>query len=456
MTGHLPPQPGAPLGAFLEFVRDPTGAVLRWRSEHGPVLRLRLPWVEVWLVNEPTLIDQVLVTEVDRFIKDRFTRRLGEVLGNGLPVSHGELWKRQRRLIQGGFTSHAIRDYAGAIGDIARAESARWETVPADHDIYRDMSQLSLEAVTRALFSETVTEDVAGVGPAMSTVLHEFLGIGGTSLRLPAFLPTPGNLRFRQATAFLDRAVGSLIHIRREVPVAERPRDLLSHLMGAVDEDGTGMDDRQLRDELITLFATGHETTASSLSFVWYLLSQHPEAEARVHAEVDEVLAGRPVTFEDLPRLQYTSAVIDETLRLYPPVWGIGREPLEDLQIGDYLVPKGAQLFMMPWVVHRDPRFFDDPDTFRPERWLDGLLRKLPRQSYFPFGGGPRVCIGLRFALLELRMVVATLAQNWQLRMAPGERLDLLPALALRPRNGLAMVATRRGPRSKLDGSDAA
>lgn len=260
---------------------------------------------------------------------------------------------------------------------------------------------------------------------------------------IPERIPTPGNLRFRRAIRYLDALIYNIIQRRRAN--GEDTGDLLSMLLGVRDkETGEGMSDRQLRDEVMTIFLAGHETTANALSWTWHLLASHPEVEAKLHEELGETLAGRPPSVADLPRLRYTEAVVTESMRLYPPAWAFGREALEDCEIGGYRVPAGTQLIMSQWVAHRDPRYFDAPEMFRPERWESGLSERLPRYAYFPFGGGPRLCIGRSFARMEAVLLLATLAQKFRLRHVPGEYIAPQPSVTLRPKNGMRMVLSSR------------
>jgi cytochrome P450 len=256
-------------------------------------------------------------------------------------------------------------------------------------------------------------------------------------------VPTPANLRLRRAIRGLDAILFRIIDDRRRG--GQDRGDLLSMLLRAQDEDdGTGMTDRQLRDETMTLFMAGHETTANTLAWAFYLLARHPAAEARLHAELDEVLGGRPPTFDDLPGLKWADMVVTETLRYYPTVWLLGREAVEPVTVGGYDVPVGHTVFMSQWVVHRDPRWFDDPESFRPERWADGLARRLPRYAYFPFGGGPRVCVGNQFAQTEAVLLLATIARRYRLRLAPGAVVTPLPTMTLRPDRGVRVILDAR------------
>ncbi len=262
-------------------------------------------------------------------------------------------------------------------------------------------------------------------------------------LPLPVWVPTPTHLRLRRVVRQLDAIIYGFIRQRRQT--GARGDDLLSLLLHARDEEGGGrMTDRQLRDEAMTLFLAGHETTALVLSWAWYLLARHPEAEDRLVAELREVLGGRAPTLEDLPRLRYAEGVIHESMRLYPPAYIIGREALRDCEVGGYAVAKGTTLLMNVWAVQRDPRFWDRPEEFRPERWCDGETKKLPHYAYLPFGGGPRICIGNTFALIETVLVLAVLATRWRFRVQPGYTARLWPTFTLRPLHGIPTVLTPR------------
>jgi cytochrome P450 len=265
--------------------------------------------------------------------------------------------------------------------------------------------------------------------------------------QVPERIPTPGNLRFRRAVRGLDEIVYEIIGRRRAggEDAGSRSGDLLSMLLAARDEEtGEGMSDKQLRDEVMTILLAGHETTANALSWTWYLLAEHPAVEAKLLEELREVLAGRLPTVEDLPCLRYADRVVKESMRLYPPVWAFGREATEDCEIGGYHVPAGTQLIMSQWVTHRDPRYFENPEKFRPERWSEGSIEGLPKYAYFPFGGGPRLCIGQSFAKMETVLLLTTIAQKFGLTLAQGQRIAPQPSITLRPKNGVPMVIKKR------------
>lgn len=433
-----PPTPPG-LTHVFQFANDPLRHTPRWAAEHGDVVRLRVPGIPTYLVSDPGLIDQVLVRDARHYRKDRMTRMLSESLGMGLVTSEGQLWRRQRRLANPAFQHRRIRSYAAAMVEITEQMLDGWSSRDR-RDLHADMMRLTLAVATRTLFGADLDHRAKEIGGILEALMTNFAG-----LKLPIGLPTPSNLRARRAVRRLDEVLYELIATKRD-PEA-RGLELLSMLADAVDDEGVGMSEQQLRDEAATLLTAGHETTASALSFTFMLLAQHPTAEARLHAELDEVLEGAPPRFEQLRSLRYTNALLKESMRLYPPVWGLGREPLQQVELGGYTLPPGAQIAMLQWVVHRDARFYDDPLVFRPERWLDGSTDDLPRQSWFPFGAGPRACIGKRFAWMEAVLLTATMAQQVAIRLQPGPPMELLPSVTLRPAGGLPVVVERRATR---------
>jgi cytochrome P450 len=311
-------------------------------------------------------------------------------------------------------------------------------------DVHRDMMRLTLEIVARTLFGVHLrSAKFEEVGGALATISQRFTGRGGVIFQVPEKVPTPGNLRFRRAIRTLDTLICGIIHDRRAS--GEDAGDLLSMLLAVRDEEtGEGMTERQLRDEAMTVFLAGHETTANALPWTWHLLSGHLDVESRLQEELDEVLAGRPPTVGDLPHLRYTDMVVKESMRLYPPAWAFGREALTDCEIGGYRVPAGTQLIMSQWVMHRDPRYYEEPGKFRPKRWEDGSTEGLPKYAYFPFGGGPRLCIGQSFAKMEAVLLLATIAQQFRIHSVPTGRIVPQPSITLRPKNGMRIVFEKR------------
>jgi cytochrome P450 len=346
-------------------------------------------------------VEQVLTTNNKNFIKPLSLRSpfFYRLLGNGLLTSEGDFWRRQRRLAQPAFHRERINAYGQVMARDVGSMLETW-TVGETRDIHADMMRLTMEIVTHTLFNVDVAEDADKVARALSIIVEPFSAQATLKWILDNRLPTPGNRRFHKTAAELDEVIYRIIGKRR-AGRQEDQGDLLSMLLQAHDEDGSQMTDQQLRDEVITLFLAGQETTALTLTWVWYLLAQHPEAEARLWQELDEVLGGRAPEVADMPRLKYTEMIAKEALRLYPPAYVVGREAVQDCEIGGYYVPAGMQVFMPTWVIHRDPRFFAEPDRFKPERWSPEFTESLPKFAYFPFGGGPRVCIGNQFAMME-------------------------------------------------------
>ncbi|HWP28608.1 MAG TPA: cytochrome P450, partial [Chloroflexota bacterium] len=346
-------------------------------------------------------------------------------------------------LIQPAFHRQQLAAYSEIMVACTEQLLATWRDGEV-RDIHQEMMRLTLQIVARALFGADVADEAAVVDEALRVALERFgTRLSSLAFLLPDTLPTPDNWGFLRAARRLDAIVYRIIAARR-ASGADRG-DLLSILLRARDEaDGGGMTDRQLHDEVMTLLLAGHETTAIALSWTWYLLSQHPAVEARLLAELQAVLGGRAPTAEDLPRLPYTEWVLWEALRLYPPAWALAREAVQDCEIGGYPVPAGTIVVMSQWLLHRDPRYFDAPERFLPERWADGLAKRLPRYAYFPFGGGPRLCIGAGFASLEAALVLATVLPRFRLTLVPGHPIALWPSVTLRPRYGIRMVLHRR------------
>ena len=436
------------VGSAAPLARDPLAFLDRIFREHGDAVEFNIPGQRIFLFNHPDAIEQVLVTERERLVKDKLTRELSLLLGNGLLVSEGAFWKKQRRLAQPGFH----RDRIAAYGDVMVAYAERAVASFRDgevRDIHKDMMRLTLDIVAKTLFGVDVAEVARKVEWALEVVLGRFSGIGSI---VPMVVPTAGNLLARKAIAELDAVVYGIIRERRANAREDDRDDLISMLIDATSDEDGAMTDRQLRDEAMTLLLAGHETTALTLGFALDLLARHPDAHARLCDEVTSVLGDRTATAEDLPRLRYADAVVRESMRLFPPAWALGREALEDLTIGGHDVPKGTQLWVAQWVVHRDPRWFADPLAFRPERWRsdDGVsggaregTKALPKYAYFPFGGGPRVCIGNAFAMMEAVLVLVTIARRFRFTTEGVRPLSLVPSVTLRPKRGIQLRCVR-------------
>jgi cytochrome P450 len=423
-------------GAMGEFRRDPLGLLERLAREQGDVAHMRMGLSHVVVLSHPALVEEVLVTQNQHFRKNPATRRLGSLIGRGLLSSDGEEWKRQRRVTQPAF--HRAR--IAALSDVMVKYTARlldgWR-VGEVRDVQQEMMELTLQIACTSLFGAEVASDLEVVREAMVVVGDHFLS-RFTSLLflLPDGVPTPGNRRYLKAVHDLDHLVYRII----QESDGDRG-DLLSLLLES------GLTPKEVRDEVMTFFLAGHETTSLALTWSLYLLSQRPEAWARLKAEVGEVLDGRLPTVDDVPRLPYAKAVVDEALRMYPPAYLQGREALRDVSIGGHPIKRGTTLLMSQWLIHHDPRFYADSGSFAPERWLDGALAaSLPRFAYFPFGGGQRQCIGNAFAQLEAQLVLASLAQRVDARLIEDQRIEPLALITLRPRYGVRMAITALRP----------
>lgn len=424
------------------FQADILGFLTRLAREYGDFTQFSFGPFRMYFANHPDLIHQVLVEDAAKYYKTKLTKELlRPSLGNGLLISDGELWKRQRKLIQPAF--HAARIAAYAETMTAYTERAIGEWQPGQtRNIAHDMMSLTLDIVIKTLFGEQLTpQEREDIGRAVD-IGQKQVGQGfKTIVRTPNWLPTPARREGEWAMGKINAVIARFIAQYRQT--GQDRGDLLSMMLAAVDEAGS-MSDAQARDEAFTLIVAGHETTANTLTWAWYLLSQHPQVEAALHTELDAVLSGRAPTFEDLPHLPFTEAVVKETLRLYPAAYITSREPQEDVRIGEYHIPKGYSVLVSPYITHRDPRWFDAPEQFMPERWLGDLEKRLPKFAYFPFGGGPRICIGNAFALMEARLILATIAQRFRLVLAPGHRVTLDPLVTLRPKHGMRMVVQAR------------
>ena len=443
---RFPPGPkGLPVvGMALNLRRDPLEGIRQIAREYGDIVRFHVMTQERILLNHPDWINQVLVIQHSKFHKSELTRRITvRMLGQGLLISEGEFWRRQRRLAQPAFHRNRVNDYAATMLEIAEARVGGWRDGEA-RNIGQEMTSLTLEIAVRTLFGTTLPEEARGVGQAMTFLMRYSLRRQRLPFRIPETWPTPNNRRANRELEFIDSLVYRIISERRAAGNSNHHNDLLALLMGAMDEDGSQMTPQQLHDETMTLFLAGHETTAQMLSWTWYALSQNPQAEARLHEELDGVLGARPMEAADFPRLPYLQAVMNEVLRLYPPAYIMAREVIEPCEIGGYTLRPRATIIFSQWVMQRDPRFYDDPEAFRPERWLDGLMDRLPPGAYFPFGDGPRRCIGQGFALLEAAIVIATLARRFRFRLVPGEPIIPEPLVTLRPRHGIPMTLHAR------------
>jgi cytochrome P450 len=446
----LAARPGTPPGPKLSrlaslttyrFRRDPLTFMTNLARTYGDLASYRSAGEQIYFVNDPQAIKDILVTHHRNFTKSRGLERTKPVLGNGLLTSEGDVHRRQRRLIQPAFHRERIDSYARTMVAAADRMRRAWSEGAA-FDVSQEMTRLTLVIAGRTLFDMDVESQAADVGRALTEVIESFWLTMLPFADLLARLPAGPLRRARNARERLDAMIYRMIAERRSN--LHDSGDLLSMLILAADEEGGGtMSDKQVRDEAMTIFAAGHETTANALTWTWYLLSQSPEASARVHEEIDRALGGRLPTVADIPALPFVERVVTEAMRLYPPAWLIGRRAIEAYPIGGYLAPPRAIFIMSQWVMHRDPRFFADPERFHPDRWTTEFKSSLPRFAYFPFGGGPRQCIGESFAWMELVLVVATIAQQWRLRLVPGHPVVPQPLVTLRTKHGMRMIAER-------------
>jgi cytochrome P450 len=426
---------GDPLGYFTGIVR-----------EYGDVVGLRVFNFRILLINHPDDIEDVLVNHPRKFIKGRVLQANKRVFGKGLLTSEGDFWLRQRRLAQPAFHRARIAGYGSTMVEYTERLLDEWQD-GEERDIHKEMMRLTLQIVGKTLFDADVEHDAQDVGKSLELLLEIGADFRRT-LFVPQWLPTPTNLRKERAIRLIEKVLYRIIAEKRAS--GRDAGDLLSMLLAAQDEDGSRMTDQQLRDEAITLFLAGHETTANTLSWTWWLLAQNPAVEAKLHAELRMVLGGRAPTLEDLPKLIYTNHVITESMRLYPPAWGTARTAIEDHEIAGYAVPKGSGVSFAQWTVHRDVRWYDAPEEFRPERWEGDLLKRIPKFAYFPFGGGPRQCIGNSFALMESALTLATIAQRYRFRLVEGHPVVPLASITLRPRHGIRVVLESRSARSRV------
>ncbi len=445
-TRHYTAPPGTLIyGHHDAFVADKLGFLERTAREHGDIVPLRFGPIRFWLVTDPALIGEVFTTRAASFRKDIGLRRSRVLLGESLLTTDGAEHARRSRIAQPSFRQKEVEHYADAMVEVARAVVDSWPD-GGEIDLARELTRLTLDVVARALFGAEVDGRAAQVGAAITELIGLLDERVNRLVPIPLAIPTAANRRFNTAKTVLDDLVLDMIRARRgrEPGAAD---DLLSRLLAARDpEGGHGLTDLQLRDEVMTLFLAGHETTANALAFTFYLLARHPEIAARVRAEVDATLAGgRPAEAHDLARLPLVSECFQESLRLYPPAWAMGREAAEPVDLGDgrLRVERGEIVITSPFVLHRDPRFWDEPLAFRPQRFAPDAPRPAPF-TYFPFGIGKRACIGRSFALLEGALVTATILRRVDLEVDAPPDLPLTAFITLRPANGLRARVRRR------------
>jgi len=444
-----------PFYRFHKFFKPSNPILLfEYLRRYGRAAHYRILLNDVVLLHEPDDIREVLIDKAASFGKDRTQKRMKILLGEGLITSDGETHRRARRIAAPAFHRRRIERYADQIVAIAASVREQWRPGQT-MDIAAEMMRLALQVTARTLFDTEVTDEIHEINDQVNVImdLYNYL-VAMPRAELLLNTPLPGMRRFRKAKARLDEVVDGMIAARQaEAEGAGRGLDergdLLSMLLAARDDsvEGNGLElsAEELRDQVLTLFLAGYETVANMLSWTWLLLGQNPEAEARLHAELDAVLGARAPRLEDMPRLEYTAMVLSESLRLYPPAWAMGREVLEDVRIGPYHLRKGTMVFFSQYIVQRDPRWFPEPERFEPGRFTLERKAERPRFAYFPFGGGGRQCIGESFAWMEATLALATLAQRWKFTVNRGQRIELQPKITLRPKNGIQVTALRRG-----------
>ncbi|MEW5740777.1 MAG: cytochrome P450 [Myxococcota bacterium] len=439
VTPKTAPGPRSWLGLSVarDFQKDPMGLLERSREEWGDVVRVPMGFVDMYLLAHPDAVKHVLQDNHVNYRKGFDYQRMEPLVGHGLLTSNGEEWKRHRRLAQPAFHRQRIAGFGATMVKRTQEALERWRGLPAGEvvDLHAEMMRLTLEVVGDALFSQDLGAVTGKVAKAMDGAMHATNVRLNQLLPLPLWVPTPFNRRYRKDLAVLDEVVTGIIRERRGKPASD---DLLSMLMEARDEgsDAPALDDRALRDEVMTLVLAGHETTANALTFTLLLLHQHPEVREALEAHVAQALGGRAATAADVGNLGFAKQVAEEGMRLYPPAWAMGRQAVGDDVIQGFHVGKGSLVMLCPWLTHRDARFWEEPRRFNPSRFApDAPARH--RFAYFPFGGGPRLCIGQGFALMELQLVLATLAQQVRVEVLQPEKLVLEPLITLRPKGGL-------------------
>ena len=430
---------------LLSVRRNPTAVFMSAARRFGDVVYLKIGPRRGYLITNPADVRHVLQDNARNYHKSPLYNKLRTVLGNGLLTSEDEFWLRQRRIAQPAFHRQRLTAVAGVMAEAARAAAAGWETIASAGrpvDVADEMMRLTRTVVLRTFLGADLGPFAANVDQAWA-IINQHIGESFWSLGFTDNLPTAKYRQFQAARAVLRGAVDYVINERRRRPPDNA--DLLSMLMAAQDEEtGARMTDEQLRVEVTTFLLAGQETTSLALTWTWYLLSQHPHAQQRLEEELDAVLGAQPPEYADLANLPYTRMVIDETLRLYPPAWGFSRQALADDALGGFQLPRGWLAFIVPYVLHRLPAFWKEPDAFDPERFSPDRSADRPKFVYVPFGAGPRQCIGNHFALIEAQLIVATLAQRYRLHLVPHHKVEAWPLITLRPRFGMPMIVERR------------
>jgi len=439
---HVPGPHRLPvIGLFLEIRSDPLGFALRMANQHGDIASFRLGGNTVFMANHPEFFHHVLVENYRNYHKSDFYKAVRPIFGNGLVTSEDDTWKRQRQLAQPAFHRKQIANIASGMVDEIDLMLDGWEQASRDGapvDVAAQTMELALGNIARAMFGTDVRDEFETINDAIAIILRRGEKEIWSPLALPYWAPTPTNLRARRAVKRLNKIVYRVIDERRRGE--STGEDLLSMLLSARYEDsGDGMTDAELRDQVLTILVAGHETVGTAASIILHLISKHPEVERRLVREIDEVLGGRRPGFDDLRHLEYTSMVVQEALRLYPSAWTISRKALKDDKLGEHEIPAGSTVMLSPYVLHRNPKIWPNPEAFVPERFSADEVARRDKTTFVPFGGGPRMCIGANFALSELQLLIARTYQRYRLNAVPGFKLNLEPMISLRPVGGVMM-----------------
>lgn len=430
------------LGHLPSLAADVIGFFLRSHRDLGDTVFLRLGAWPTLLLRNSADIETVLVKDHMKFHKNSFFwRHVTAIFGKGLLTNEGVSWQKQRRLAAPAFSGQRLSAYPGIMVGMTEETLARWHDGDT-RDMHAEMMGLALRIAAKTMFDAEVAGEVADIHRSVDILSDEIVARFARPFVIPDWIPIPGNFRYRRALKTIDDLIARIVRQRRAS--GEDKGDLLSMLIKARDESGQPMSDKQLRDEAVNLLLAGHETTALTLTWALMLIGQHPEIEAALLAEIDTALAGRSPTQDDLPGLPLAEKVVMEVLRLYPPVWSVGREAVEDTEIGGRAVPKGTTIVICAYAVHRDPRFFPDPEKFDPERWAEGYQKRLPRFAYLPFGGGPRICIGMRFAMMETVLVLVAMLQRFRFEVHGKDRIEPFASITIRPKGGLKATLRKR------------
>lgn len=423
------------LGNLIDMGRDTLGFFEQCTAEYGDVTAFRLAQFPALLLNDSDLIEQVLVKQHQHYTKNKvFWRQLEGLLGNGLFTSEGSFWQRQRKMSAPAFTPRPLQDYAPHMIALTERRIAKWQD-GQEIDLHKEMMGLALQIAAKTLLGAEIETDIEEIEKHADWVIEEVAARFSRPIVIPDGVPLPGHIRFRRGVAYFENLVYQVIENARKNGVSED--SFLSLAMQARDDDGNPMSDKQLRDEVLTMLLAGYETSALAMSWGFEVLGQHRDRQTDLAVEVKNAVGDASLTYADMPKLKMIENAIIELLRIYPPGWGIGREAKQDTSIGKYEVKKGTTVILSPWVTQRDARYFEAPLEYRPERWTAELRKKLPRFAYFPFGGGPRICIGNRFAMMEAMLLLGTIVRRFDVERIMEKPVKPFPSITLRPVGGV-------------------